>query len=157
MAVKQGLGSKFMISLSGTWTDVGQVIEFTPFSASVDTVDVTELDDTWANFIAIPLPDGGEVTVKAHSIIAGTSQHFVGATSLWDYFRNGTTGAAGTNTPISCRVFWSGYTGAAGSEVPRTAFSAFVTGIKPDQITIKGVNTLMITLKITDSITHTFS
>lgn len=140
MAAKIGLGTTVGYETtpgSGTYTTVGEVIEFSPPASSMDTVDATDFShsDGHRRFIA-GLIDAGEITVTFN---------FDPALSVY----------GAIDTIYKSRVIRKWRFAYAGSTV-NTVVDAFVTGLSR-AVPMDDKMTMEITLKVSGTMTEAAS
>ncbi len=135
MAYTPGKGTELKLSIASVFTALAAVVNVTPPSMEMGTVETTHLASTWREFLST-IPDGGEV--------AFTIEYDPGATthaSLWTAFQGGALEG------------WQVVFNDAGDAV--VAFSGILTKFNFDEVAVDNVVTASLTVKISGAVTIT--
>lgn len=133
--VTPGKGTTLKVSVSGTPTLIGQIQSITPFTATGEAVETTDLDQTWKSYIGSIL-DGGTLTFVLNWD-ADNSMHG----TVWTKF----TGQAVESFTVT-------FVNAGASTA---AFSGVITGFNIGAAQTNNIVQATITVKVTGAITVT--
>jgi predicted secreted protein len=135
MAIVSGKGTKLQLEIATVFTDIAQITGLTPPSMEMGTVETTHLLSTWREYVST-IPDAGEISFSIEYDPAHASH-----AALWTAFQGGAV--------ESWKILLTD-TGAASIE-----FGGILTGFSWDEVTVDGIVTASISVKLSGEITIT--
>lgn len=133
--VTPGKGTTLKITISATPTLIGQIQSITPFNASSEPIETTDLDQSWKTYIG-SIKDGGSLTFvlnwDADASVHGT---------LWSKY----TGQA-------VETFLVTFTNTGASTA---GFDGVITGFQVGSAAVNNIVTATLTVKISGAVTVT--